>query len=279
MDPYLISFAWRKRCTEIAGWHPGLLDAVYQTCQISSFDHAMAVYSLSRAEIKRINLIARRVSHSAVLAPNASPQAEPLKAAKPDMQSRRADNEDAFLAKSILVDTRSNLEVAIWDLETEGWWRYGRFTRKELQKNLKKRSDYGWMYHHLSAMTSDQVNNCYGRHGQRFLNACDYTFLIRDQNVMEFLDQNIGYAQDTSSTITNPVRKTQVRRDYLSIPGITPVDAAKRVVTFVSNLRRRDGPDKWCRSYEFGGRASDRSHRDSKRPERPSSFQRLRCDL
>jgi hypothetical protein len=276
MDPYIISFAWQDRCKEIAGWHPGLLDAVYQTCQTSSFYHAMAVFSLSKAEIKRIN----RISHCATLAADALSEAERLAAEGFDAQSRSVDDKEALLAQSILNDTSSNLEAAISDLMTEGWWRNGTFTKKELQKNLKRRSDYGWMYHHLSAMTLDQVYACYGHHGLRFLHACDYTYRVRDQHVQEFLDQNIAYKATKSPTMTNQVRKTPVRKEYLPIPGITPVEAANRVVGFVSNLRWLRNPDGLCRSYEsVSERAPDRLHRDSKRTQRPSSFRMLRRDL
>jgi hypothetical protein len=255
IDPYIISFAWQDRCKAIAGWPPGLRDAVYQTCQTSSFDDAMGVYSLSRAEIKRIN----RTSHYAKLTADALSEAERLEGDDFDARSRRTDDKEALLAQSILNHTSSNLEAAISDLETEGWWRYGTFTRKELQKNLERRSDFGWMYHHLSAMTSDQVNTCYGHHGLRFLNACDYTWRVREQHVREFLDQDIDYKEAKSTPTLNQVRKTPVRKEYLPIPGITPVEAAKKVIGFVSNLRWPRNPHGLCKSYESGVRTSSGS--------------------
>jgi hypothetical protein len=134
----------------------GLLDAVYNTCQTSSVDNAMAVYSLSKAEVIRIC----RISHRAARAAEAALQAEWSEAEAFDAESRRDDHEEALVAQSIINTTSSQLKAAVAELRSQEWWRHGTLTRKELQRNLK-RSDYGWTYHHLSAMTTDQVTGCY----------------------------------------------------------------------------------------------------------------------
>jgi hypothetical protein len=230
IDPYLISFAWQERCRQIADMDPGLLDAVYNTCQTSSVDHAMAIYSLSRAEVIRIC----RISHRAAGAAEAALQAEWSEAEAFDAESRRGDHEETLLAQSIINATSSQVKAAVSDLKSEEWWRHGTLTRKELQRNLKRRSDYGWTYHHLSAMTTDQVTGCYGPNGLLFLNACDYTFQVRDRRVQEFLDQNPSDRATDSPEVGDAVRKRSPCRSYLAIPGTTPVEAAKMVVRFVS---------------------------------------------
>jgi hypothetical protein len=230
VDPYLISFAWQDRCRQIADMNAGLLDAVYNTCQTSSVDHAMAIYWLSKAEVMRIC----RISDRAVLAAETALEAEWSEAEAFDAKSRREDHEETLLAQSIIITTSSQVKAAVSDLRSEAWWRHGIFTRKELQRNLERRSDYGWPYHHLSAMTTDQVTGCYGTDGLRFLEACDYTFQVRDRRVQEFLDQDPRDRATDSPEVGDAVRKRSPCRSYLEIPGTTPVEAAKMVVRFVS---------------------------------------------
>jgi len=67
------------------------------------------------------------------------------------------------------------------DEERFEWGRYsGELTTKELSSG-KKRSDYGWLFETLRAMDSDQVEKCFGKTGQDFLEVCLRTFARRLQ--------------------------------------------------------------------------------------------------